>query len=67
MQTGLRGPDGDVEDRGGLSQWKVEIEMEDHHRPLIHGQPPQLAAEPVALGERTGEVGAARLGLGLDM
>ena len=40
MEAGLRGPDGDVEDAGGLGERQVEVEVQDHHGPLVDRQRP---------------------------
>ena len=38
MEAGLDGPDGDVEDDGHLRQRQIDVEVQDHHGPLIDRQ-----------------------------
>jgi hypothetical protein len=60
MQPGLGGP-------GGMSRISAtsvsgrSVEVQDHHRPLIDWQAPELAAEPIALDHVRGEVGGGRM------
>ena len=60
LQPGLCGPGGNVEDVGDIGQWQVEVEVEDHDRALIDGQPPELAAEPISLHHVRREVDLGR-------
>jgi hypothetical protein len=52
MEPGLGGPDGNAENLGRLGEWQVEVEVHDHHGPLIERQALDLATQPIALIDR---------------
>jgi hypothetical protein len=51
VQTGRRGPVGDVEDLGHFRHREVEVVVQDQHGPLLDVDRAQLAHDPVPLGE----------------
>ena len=53
MESGTDGPGGDAERLGDLVERHVQVVVEDHHGPMVDGEPPEAALELVAIDDRT--------------
>ncbi len=60
VQSGLRGPEWDVESVGHLVQGQIEVVMEDEDGALLERQPPEGALELVAVVDAQNLVGVVR-------
>jgi len=63
MQSGLGGPDGDIESVRDFREREPEVVVEDQHGSLLHGEATDPAVELVSIDDRMDVVrGEARLG-----
>ena len=52
MESGTDRPGGDAERLGDLVERHVEVVVQDHHRAMVDGEPPEAALELVAIDDR---------------